>query len=165
MVHAGVSVEEIVSLPVLLQPDIVERGLRHMLARNGGKSSSVIAEVASRLRHFGKITCQPATTQANLDRLAQRLAVPTQTGMTAKNRARLRVLQDDKNCHLLLTLPERLFATGAGTKANGYLDALAREDAVATAVLLVCPVRIKNLASINLDHTSSAQVTAVPLPY
>lgn len=152
VVHAGVPIDRIESLTSLLQPDTVERGLRQMLSRNEDRSNRTIAEVASRLRNFGKITNQPEATQTNLERLAQRLAVAPQKGMTAKNRDRLRVLQNDKNMVQLLNLPSRLFASPPKGKANDYTKALAREDAVAIAILLVCPVRIKNLASINLEQ-------------
>jgi integrase len=152
VVQSGVPIEQIVSLDALLHPDIVERGLRQMLSRNANKSSSMIAEVASRLRHFGRITNQPELTQANLDRLARRLAVLPQKGMTQKNRSRLRVLQNDQSMQRLLNFPARLFASPPKGKSNPYMQALAREDALATAILLVCPVRIKNLAGIHIEQ-------------
>lgn len=50
-----------------------------------------------------------------------------------------------------MSLPERVFKRPRGnSKPYGY--ALAREDALAIAILLVCPVRIKNLAGIHLEH-------------
>lgn len=152
VVHSGVPAGDLQSLSDLLHPDIVERGLRQMLSRNANKSSSMIAEVASRLRHFGRITNQPELTQANLDRLARRLAVPPQKGMTQKNRSRLRVLQNDQSMQGLLNFPARLFASPPKGKSNPYMQALAREDALATAILLVCPVRIKNLAGIHIEQ-------------
>jgi integrase len=152
VVHAGVPIDQLQSLAAVLQPDIAERGLRQMLSRNEGKSNSTIAEVASRLRNFGKITNQPEATQINLDRMARLLAVAPQRGMTRKNRDRLRVLQNDKSMVQLLNMPGRLFASPPKGKANDYMKALAREDAVAIAILLVCPVRIKNLAGINLEQ-------------
>ena len=151
VVQSGVPANKIQSLAALLDPALVERGLRQMLARNDNKSSATIAEVASRLRNFGKTTGQPDETQAGLDRLARRLAVPLQRGMTKKNRNRLRALQNDKPMQCLLNMPDQLFAHPPKGKANAYTKALAREDAVAVAILLICPVRIKNLAGINLE--------------
>jgi integrase len=152
VVNSGVPVDQMQSLAVLLRPDMAERGLRQMLSRNGNESTTTIAEVAGRLRNFSKITNQPAETQTNLDRLARRLAVAPQQGMTRKNRERLRVLQNDKSMLRLLNLPDRLFANPPKGKANAYMKALAREDAVAIAILLVCPIRIKNLAGIHLER-------------
>ena len=152
VVKSGVSVDQVQSIAVLLEPDMAERGFRQMLSRNGNKSTATIAEVASRLRNFGKITRQPQETQANLERLARRLAVAPQRGMTRKNRDRLRVLQNDESMRDLLNLPGRLFANPPKGKANAYTKALAREDAVAIAILLVCPIRIKNLSGIHLER-------------
>jgi integrase len=152
VVQSGVPIEQIVNLDAMLQPDMVERGLRQMLSRNANKSSSAIAEVASRLRNFGKVSRQPDSIQSNLDRLARRLAVQPQKGMTQKNRSRLRVLQNDQSMQRLLNFPARLFASPPKGKSNPYMQALAREDALATAILLVCPVRIKNLAGIHIEQ-------------
>lgn len=152
VVQSGVPIEQIVSLDALLQPDTVERGLRQMLSRNGNKSSSTIAEVVSRLRNFGNVSRQPDSIQGHLDRLARRLAVLPQKGMTPKNRSRLRVLQNDQSMQRLLNFPARLFASPPKGKSNPYTQALAREDALATAILLVCPVRIKNLAGIHIEQ-------------
>lgn len=84
--------------------------------------------------------------------MAGRVATSPQKGMTRKNRDRLRGLQNDKSILRLLRLPERLFNNPPAGKANAYTKALAREDAVAIAILLVCPVRIKNLAGIHLEQ-------------
>jgi len=152
VVHSGVSIAQIQSLGDVLQPDMAERGLRQMLSRNNNQSNAVIAEVASRLRNFSKVSGQPDETQIGLDRLALRLAVPAQKGMTPKNRERLRTLQNDKMMRRLLNLPEQVFVNPPEGKANAYTQALAREDAVAIAILLVCPVRVKNLAGIHLER-------------
>jgi len=152
VVHSGVPVANIQSLADLLQPDMAERGLRQMLSRNSNQSSAVIAEVASRLRNFSRVSGQPDKTQITLDRLARRLAVPAQKGMTSKNRDRLRVLQNNKMMLRLLNMPEQVFNNPPAGKANAHSRALAREDALAIAILLVCPVRIKNLANIHLER-------------
>ncbi|PUB09596.1 tyrosine-type recombinase/integrase [Yoonia sediminilitoris] len=152
VVHSGVPIAQIQNLAVLLQPDIAERGLRQMLSRSSNQSNAVIAEIALRLRNFSRVSGQPAETQIGLDRLAKRLAVPPQRGMTKKNRDRLRVLQNDERMRRLLNMPDRLFTHPPKGKANAYTKALAREDAVAIAILLICPVRIKNLAGIHLER-------------
>jgi integrase len=38
------------------------------------------------------------------------------------------------------------------SESRRYNDLLARENALATAILLACPLRIKNLAAIDLDQ-------------
>jgi integrase len=71
--------------------------------------------------------------------------------MTLKNRNRLRVLQDEDSLRKLLLLPEKIFARSSG-KAKPHMSALAREDALAIAILLICPIRVKNLAEIHLER-------------
>lgn len=152
LVHAGMAIDEIDRIAVLLNPETAERGLRHMLTRTENKTTKLISQVANLLRNLGRITGQDDATQKQLTKLAARVATQPQRGMTAKNRNRLRVLQNDKAMLRLLDLPERLFNRPPSGKANDYTKALAREDAVAIAVLLACPVRIKNLAGIHLEQ-------------
>jgi len=152
LVHAGMPIEEIDSIAALLHPATAERGLRQMLSRTENKTVKMISEVAALLRNLSRITGQPPETQKQLAKLAGRVATSPQKGMTRKNRDRLRGLQNDKSILRLLRLPERLFNNPPAGKANAYTKALAREDAVAIAILLVCPVRIKNLAGIHLEQ-------------
>lgn len=56
-----------------------------------------IFETAALLRNLGKKLSVPAEAQARLAHLACRLARKKTGGMTAKNRNRLRVLQDDRH--------------------------------------------------------------------
>ena len=152
LVHAGMPAEEIVSLAVLVEPANAERGLRWMLARNGGRTSVGISSTAMMLRGVARRHVRaPETQQAAIDRLARRLATPQRKGMTAKNRDRLQALQDPAALRRLLSLPERILAGAAGRRTAGYrwVD---REDAVAMAILLVCPVRVSNLAGIHLER-------------
>lgn len=152
LVHAGVPIDDITSVAALLVPETAERGLRQMLSRTDNTSRKMISEVAALLRNLSRITEQDETTQKQLTKLASRVAVPPQKGMTRKNRDRLRVLQNEKVMLRLLDLPDRVFNKPPAGKANDYTKALAREDAVAMAILLACPIRIKNVAGIHLEQ-------------
>ncbi len=72
--------------------------------------------------------------------------------MTRKNRDRLRPLQDDRLLRDFLLFPDRLFKRGQSGSGKPYYDALACEDALAIAILLVCPIRVKNLTGIHLER-------------
>ncbi|AXC48974.1 site-specific integrase [Paracoccus suum] len=152
LLHSGVAATEIKTLGSILDPTMVERGLRQMLTRTDGNITSAISEMATLLRGIGRDTEQPAEKQDKLAEFAKKLALPPRRGMTRKNRDRLRVLQDDKHLQRLLWLPERLFANPPKGTANAFTKALAREDAIAIALLLFCPIRAKNLAGIHLEH-------------
>lgn len=152
VVHAGLPVQDLVGIQTLLEPANAERGLRQMLARTQNKPNKLISEVAALLRNLGRVTGQPEPVQKRLQTLAAKVAAPPQRGMTRKNRDRLRVLQGSTASHRLLTLPKRLFTSPPAGKANAFTKALAREDAIAVAILLYCPIRAKNLAGIHLEH-------------
>lgn len=152
LVHAGVPIIQIDSIAALLTPETAERGLRQMLTRTENKTTKMISEVAALLRNLARITGQDEATQKQLTKLAARVASQPQRGMTSKNRNRLRVVQNDKTMLRLLNMPERLFKNPPKGKANDYTKALAREDAVAIAILLACPIRVKNLAGIHLER-------------
>jgi len=148
---SGVALENIIDLEVLADPEMAERGLRHMLEKNGGQTRKGIFQTAALLRNLGKKLDVSVETQARLAHLARRLAPKKTGGMTAKNRNRLRVLQDERQQQALLHLPERL-AKRALQGPRGIKNALLQGDALAIAILLNCPVRIKNLTGIHLDR-------------
>lgn len=148
---SGVALIEIHDLKVLTDPDMAERGLRHMLAKNGNLTRKGIFETAALLRNLGKRLGVPAEAQNRLAHLAGRLAPKKTGGMTVKNRSRLLILQDDRQQQALLHLPDRL-AKRALQAPCGVMNARLLGDALAIAILLTCPVRIKNLAGIHLDH-------------
>jgi integrase len=151
LVHAKMPIAEITSLAVLVTPEDAERGLRWLLARKDNAKTRGISEMAGLLRGVAKRYVRvDEACQKRLDKLDALLAVKPQNGMTAKNRDRLRPLDDTDTLRRLLLLPERLFKHA---KADGdlYRGALAREDAVAVAILLNCPIRRKNLAEIHLE--------------
>lgn len=151
LLDTGVPAEEITCVAALCDPERARIGLQAMYARNGNKTNRLIAETAALLRNLaGRLDLGEAT-RACLAKLAKSVAMPAQKGMTRKNRDRLRPLQDDKTHLKLLTLPERIFARETG-KTKPYLAALAREDALAIALLIHCPLRIKNIAGIHLER-------------
>jgi integrase len=152
LVRAGVPAERIVDIATICAPDMVERGLRQMLARNDNRTSRGISETAALLRNLSRSYCRVSEEALkSVAKLAARVAVKAQTGMTGKNRDPLRMLQDPSKLQRLLHLPDRLFAS-AKTGRKPYYRALDREVAVAIAILLVCPIRPKNLSAIHLER-------------
>ena len=150
LIHAGVPATEIVSVAALCDPGFAELGLRAMVARNGGGTNTVIADTSSMLRNYARRLELDNEIIKRLTKLAQRLARPPQRGMTQKNRSRLRPLQDPATLRRLLELPEQLMKKSANLPPKDA--ALAREDALAIAILLVCPLRIKNLSGLHVDR-------------
>lgn len=151
LVHAGVKPGRLKKLEVLIDPVLAKRGLQQTLSRTENVPTRSISEAAALLRNLARILDAPDDVRQALAELARRVSVKPQNGMTKKNRTRLRVLQDRQSQLRLLSLPEQIFKRPIDI-SQPYLCALAREDALAIAILLVCPVRIKNLAGIHLER-------------
>jgi integrase len=152
LVHAGERPESLVDLAALVEPERAERGLRWLGARSGSTKTHVIAGAAEMLRLLARDYVKAdALTQEALDHYAGKLKIPRQPGLTAKNRTRLRQLEDPAALHRLLRLPEQLMAAAdaQGTLRGAHL---LREDAVAVAILLHCPIRAGNLGRIHLGR-------------
>ncbi len=152
LVRSGLPVDALRGLSDLVTPARMEQGLRWMLAQNDGETTASISETGQLLsgiaRRYVKL---PADEQKRVDMMAKKVAMKPQHGLTEKNRARLRPLQDPATRRKLLTLPEQLFAQADQMK-DGKDAALLRELAVAVGILLYCPIRVKNLASIHLER-------------
>jgi integrase len=151
LVHSGIAIDEITDVHDLLVPSMAERGLRHMLARNGNETNRAVAETSALLRNLGRILDVPQNQRKALQRLAARTALPPQKGLTQKNRKRLLILQDDRQTQRLLNFPDLLLRKAAQMRTP-LQRGLAQEDAIAIAILLVCPLRVLNLSSINLER-------------
>jgi integrase len=82
--------------------------------------------------------------------LSRRLATAPAMGLTAKNRERLRPFEDPAVRRQLAILPARLTARVDGVR--GLKAALVREDAMAIAILLHCPIRRRNLVNLHLER-------------
>ena len=152
LVRSGVEPDRIVDVATLCRPEMAERGLRRMLSGNDNQTNPGISETAALLRNLSTSFCRAGEADRKaLATFAKRVATKKRTGMTAKNRERLRVLQDDRNLLKLVNLPDRLFAEAKSGRKPHY-RALDREIAVAIEILLVCPLRVKNLAEIHLER-------------
>jgi hypothetical protein len=72
--------------------------------------------------------------------------------MTAKNRERLRPLDDPEICRALVCLPPRLMRIAESGKLRPTREAVFAQIAVAIEILLMAPIRIRNLIAIELDR-------------
>jgi integrase len=150
LLNDGVPETQITSVADLCNPILAKRGLQAMYVRNGNQTGSVIDDMAKILQACARRIGIGDKECSALADLSKRVALPTLRGMTRKNRDRLRILRDRATLLRLLDLPDKLLA--AGRKRSPKAAALAREDALAIAMLLVCPLRIGNLAEIRVDH-------------
>lgn len=152
VVHAGVPIEEITSLSVIAKSRNVKLGLAWMLARTNNQKTAGIADTINLLRNLARRHLKIGDDeQKQLDQWNVRLAMEPQSGLTPKNRDRLRPLRDEKTLGHLLRLPGLLFE-GAQEDRHRLTAAIDQENALAMAILIYCPVRRANLFSIHIDR-------------
>ncbi len=163
LVHQGMAASEITSLPVLTRFENYQKILRFFYDRHDQKTSSQIAGMAAFLKdlakHWVKVDEEELT---RLKKLSSRLAIPRQ-GMTAKNRERLRSLDDPQKVDDFLDLPYRI--RRELDKARGSLrnKAVQAQIAVAILILQMAPIRLKNLTQIDIHKHLLARGDAVYL--
>jgi integrase len=150
IVRSGVPADRITDLLALVQPDNAKLALRFFLDRKGGQKTETLHQYAILLRGIARLRTKrddPAREALNV--LCRNLAF-TRNGMTQKNRGRLRQFDDAANVDALLSLPQRLLQRVQASDKGGRRDAMRVMYAVAIELLIVAPMRIKNLTA--LEH-------------
>lgn len=152
LVHSGVPVSEITSIATLVEVQNVKRILNFLIQRSGGSTSGGVAQMATFLAkialHWVKVD---ADHHAKLQRLAARVAVQG-SGMTAKNRERLRPFDDHNTVIEFVCFPDTIRKKVEKDKRPARLKARHAQMAAAIAILLVIPLRRTNLAAIDLER-------------
>lgn len=151
LVYTGVATSELVDLTVAVQPELAARALRWFWDRAGGKPSHHSYQIATLVgdiaRYWAKLP------SAELDRLrsyADRVR-PKSTGMTERNRKRLRQLEDPERLRALLALPDQLIGDIRRLGAPTIELARQAQTAAAIQILIHTAMRFRNLRELRLD--------------
>ena len=140
------------SLAELLTIENYQEGLRYYLDRHERKNSRTTHQMAGMLtgvaRHWLKAD---EATLTRMSVIARKLA-PKTTGMTQKNRNRLRPFESPEFMQRLLNLPQTLRHYVETKKITLREKRILAQMAVAIELLIFAPVRVGNLASIMLDQ-------------
>jgi integrase len=151
VVHRGHRPKDLRSFADLVAIQTVKDGLRFFLDRAQGNSTRQTHQIACTLkaiaRHWVKVD---AAHLNELRGLCRRLD-PGQIGLTERNRARLRQFDSPANVRALVMLPQHL-ADAASRGSPTRARALAVQTALAIELLLMVPMRIGNLAGLDLDR-------------
>src|SRR6266404_1526075 len=152
LVLSGLPAEQVTGLAALTEPPNAKLALKFFWDRAEGKSTPVIQGKALLLAAIAKHEVKAPEHQVKeLVQLAQNLRVE-KSGMTSKNRARLRQFDDDANVDALLNLPYRVFQEVRRKPVGDRQEALRVMLALAVEVLIMAPVRIDNLVSIEIGR-------------
>jgi integrase len=149
LVESGVPIEEITCLRALADPERFKTVLRHYLDRGKGHPNAFAVGLAKTIvqaaYHYVGVSQEQIT---QLKRIARKLP-PIPFELTAKNKALLRQFESDRVRAELLFLPERLVADVAKESAEGKLDFVKAQVAVAIDFQLAIPLRPQNLSRLN----------------
>jgi hypothetical protein len=148
---SGIAPDTLTDLRTMLVPEVAARGLQHLHDRNNGASSVQISNVALFLGTLAGRLEMPDDMVSRLRKMARKLKV-TQHGMTARNREAMRAFDDHVAVEALLGLPQRILREVRASGRTGYREAKMIQTALAIELLLNAPVRIQNLASIDLGR-------------
>jgi integrase len=149
LVHKGVEPGSIRSIADLLSFERYKMILRFFLDRHGGQTSPQVAQLAGFLdvaRHWLRVD---GTELDSFKKITSRVAIP-RTGMTAKNRDRLRPFDDPGAVAAFLDLPNRIRREAKADRRHPKRKAFQAQMAAAVAILQAAPIRIKNLAELDL---------------
>jgi integrase len=152
LVRSGHNVDSIVDLAYLVRPAHVRQALQFFLDRNDGKPNAYVAAVAYSLRTVARYgVVLPDADRKEVERLYKKVA-RQRHGMTCRNLARLRQLDDPAVRDRLLAFPTLRIREVLRHDTGGIAEALAVQAAVATELWLFVPLRIANFAGLRLDQ-------------
>lgn len=150
LVLTGTEISTIRSLSDLVSKEHVERGLRYLASARGAKTlAGIIAfQLAMIARDHVK---RPDVEVDAITQIAARLRKKSK-GLAPKVRERLLPLKNEANLAKLFLLPTHMARTLVNKKEIKISDAQRFQQALALAMLTVCPLRIGSLCSIRLDR-------------
>jgi hypothetical protein len=148
-VAAGIRIEQITSLSILVQPEAFRAVLRRLWQQDEGKLSAYTHGIAITLIAIAAewVKTSPETI-ATLKALRKKLgSLPS--GLTEKNQAVLRTFDDPRLLTALVQLPDRLWR--AARRAQSHRSFIDLQTALAIDILLHVPLRSGNLSAIKFD--------------
>ncbi|MGP8026158.1 MAG: tyrosine-type recombinase/integrase [Acidocella sp.] len=141
------------SLADLIEIETAKAGLDVLMQRTQEKRTSRNHGVAYMLlnvaRHWVKADDRTIQT---LTLFCKNLA-PKKDGMTRKNKERLRQFDDPRQLNMLLDLPETMMREACATAEPTVLEARVAQLAIAVEILLMAPLRIGNIAALEIGRT------------
>jgi len=150
LVRRGRDPTDLVSIAACLTIENYKEGLRFFYERMG--KTPGLAKVAERMKstakHWVKVDSEVLS---QMDDIASRLATE-QTGMTQKNRTRLRATDDPGARARLRSLPWTLQAEVDGGKHGPLHSRVLAQMAAIVAIEFVALLRVKNLAAIEIGR-------------
>lgn len=152
LVAMGRPAEEVRSIADIARLEPMKLILEHILHRGGTKHPTGAFLMARTLKTAARFRAKVDDAElAKISRIVARLK-PKQVGLTQKNRERLMQFNDPEIVRRFLDLPRRMCDEVKKRKRKTVVDAVDAQIAVAIAILQAAPMRISNLASLDLER-------------
>jgi len=149
LVLSGHDINGITSLADLVVPEHFRQALTYLLERHGGPKRH-LRNQASTLIYIAKRWVEADDhVLETLKAMRKQLRCP-RAGLTPKNKTILRQFNDPLNVAKIVNLPDRLLAE-AKKRKNPNKAALLVQTALAIEILLIAPIRLRNLLTLGFD--------------
>lgn len=150
VLSAGIARETLQSLADVVRIDVVKAGLNAIVQRNGGKLPVGLQNTASTLVAIARHHVRVSDDELRVLSEMKRRTFVEFPGLCPKNTERLQQFDDPAMLRALVLLPGTLVKRAAKRPVcrETALDVM---HAVAISILLACPVRVKNLAMIDIE--------------
>jgi integrase len=151
LVESGVKPAAIKSLADLVPPENFKRILRRRHETVGGRENIFNHDLAQALVQIARQWAKVGTgVLAELTRLAGKVPMPV-SGLTDKNKRRLRQFDDPAILQRLFNLPRRLWGEVKRDGKPNVLTLVKAQAALAVAILSYMPIRLQNLATLTCE--------------
>jgi hypothetical protein len=151
-VGTGIDANQLVGLESLVEAQIFKKILRHRWEGEGRKLNAYTHGLAGSLIAIAKEWVRmPNEALAALKAIRHKLgALPI--GLTEKNKDLLRQFNDKGLLRRLVNLPDRLWQHAASELKASRRQFIDLQNALAIDILLVAPMRMRNLTALNFDE-------------
>lgn len=150
LVLAGFPIAELTGLDILVEQKNARTALNFLLDRTGRKATVGSSQQARLLLTIARYWVKVDTAKAAMLRQLTGRVTVQRGGMTSKNRDRLRQFDNPATVRALLDLPRKVFRKAGHTEDPA--DARAVQCALAVELLITAPLRIDNLAGLEVDR-------------
>jgi integrase len=153
-VRLGVPIESLTSLAALLQPDVAELVIDAYWQKNGDEPKTGTIDLGKKVLRMARETgCLDQAALDRLDEMRSALEQHRREGLTPKNLQLIRQVLTDGVWSEVVSLPNVLMQQARLANDHAPIKAaVSAQLAVAVAILTFAPVRLCNLASIELGQ-------------
>jgi integrase len=150
LVFTGRPIETVTSLACLVEVDAFKKILAHLRERQGGHPTTALLGLARTLKSIAKHKEQMSEQHVQrMGRICANYARDLE-GRVSKSRVRLQTFEDERLLAALLHLPDRLLEEARHSGTSPRRARLLAQVAVAVEIEWQAPLRLANLASLNL---------------